>query len=109
MLLTPFVADADDAKTKSFVAKYSEKYGSTPNQFAADAYDCVYALYQACQNAGVDGSWKASDACAKMIEQFTTMKFDGLTGAGMTWDKTGAVSKDPKAVVIQNGVYVGLD
>ena len=44
-----------------------------------------------------------------MIEQFTTMKFDGLTGAGMTWDKTGAVSKDPKAVVIQNGVYVGLD
>ncbi len=109
MLLTPFVPDADDEKTKSFVAKYSEKYGSVPNQFAADAYDCIYALYQACQNAGVDGSWKASDACAKMIEQFTTMKFDGLTGTGMTWDKSGAVSKDPKAVVIQNGTYVGID
>ena len=109
MLLTPFVPDADDEKTKSFVAKYSEKYGSVPNQFAADAYDCIYALYQACQNAGVDGNWKASDACAKMIEQFTTMKFDGLTGTGMTWDKSGAVSKDPKAVVIQNGTYVGID
>ena len=109
MLLTPFVPDADDEKTKSFVAKYNEKYGSTPNQFAADAYDCVYAIYQAFQNAGADGSWKASDVCDKMIEQFTTMKFDGLTGTGMTWDKTGAVSKDPKAVVIQNGAYVGID
>ena len=35
MLLTPFVATADDEMTKSFVAKYEEKYGETPIQFAA--------------------------------------------------------------------------
>ena len=109
MLLTPFSADAADERTQSFVKKYTEKYGSTPNQFAADAYDCVYALYQACKAAGIDGTWSAKDACDKLIEQFTTMSFDGLTGNGMTWDKTGAVAKDPKAVVIQNGAYVGLD
>ncbi len=109
MLLTPFNADATDEKTKSFVAKYQEKYGEIPNQFAADAYDCVYALYQACTAAGVTSDMSAEDICTKMIEQFTTMKFDGLTGTGMTWDATGAVSKSPKGMVIKNGAYAGLD
>ncbi len=109
MLLTPFSADASDEKTKSFVAKYREKYGETPNQFAADAYDCVYAYYQACTAADITADMSASDTCDKMIEQFTTMTFDGLTGGGMTWDKTGAVSKAPKGMVITNGVYVGMD
>ena len=43
MLLTPFNADDEDEATQSFVKKYQEKYGETPIQFAADAYDCVYA------------------------------------------------------------------
>ena len=44
-----------------------------------------------------------------MIEQFTSMTFDGLTGSGMTWDASGAVSKGAHGCVIENGVYVGLD
>lgn len=52
MLLTPFSADAEDELTKNFVAKYQDKYGEVPNQFAADAYDCIYALHQACTAAG---------------------------------------------------------
>ena len=47
MLLTPFAADAQDEKTQAFVSAYKEAYGDTPNQFAADAYDVVYAIYQA--------------------------------------------------------------
>ena len=49
--------------------------------------------------------------CDAMIEQFTTMTFTGLTSdeGGMTWDASGAVSKSPKGMVIQNGAYVGLD
>ena len=35
--------------------------------------------------------------------------YDGLTGAGMTWDASGAVSKDPRGMVIENGEYVSLD
>ena len=35
-----------------------------------------------------------------------TISLDGLTGQGMTWESTGAVSKAPKAVVIKDGVYV---
>ncbi|MBQ8547683.1 MAG: ABC transporter substrate-binding protein, partial [Lachnospiraceae bacterium] len=109
MLLTPFSADASDEKTKSFVAKYQEKFNETPNQFAADAYDCVYAIYEACQKGEVTSDMTAEEICDIMIAQFTTMKFDGLTGNGMTWGTNGEVTKSPKGMVIQNGVYVGLD
>ena len=108
MLLTPFNADATDEKTASFVKKYKEQFGETPNQFAADAYDCVYAYKQALENAGATPDMSAEDLCDKMIEQFTSMTFDGLTGEGMTWDETGAVSKSPKGMVIKNGAYVGM-
>ena len=107
-LMTPFDANATDDATKSFVAKYTEKTGGVPNQFAADAYDCVYAVYAACTAAGVDGSTAPADVCAALMEQFNTMTFDGLTGSGMTWDENGMISKAPAAVVIENGVYVPM-
>ena len=111
MLLTPFSADASDEKTQNFVSKYKEKYGDTPNQFAADAYDCVYAIYEACQKAGVTADMSVSDICDKMVETFTSgdFTFDGLTGGGMTWAATGEVSKEPKGMEIKDGAYVGMD
>lgn len=109
MLLTPFSADATDEKTVNFVTKYQEKYNETPNQFAADAYDCVYAIYQACQKGEITADMSAEKICDVMIAQFTTMSFDGLTGTGMTWGANGEVTKAPKGMVIENGVYVGLD
>ncbi len=109
MLLTPFSADAKDDKTVNFVTKYKEKHNEIPNQFAADAYDCVYAIYEACKKGDVTPDMTAEEICDIMIAQFTTMTFDGLTGAAMTWGKNGEVTKAPKGMVIQNGVYVGLD
>ena len=109
MLLTPFNADSTDERTVAFVNKYVEKFGEIPNQFAADAYDCVYAYAQACEAAGVTADMSNEDICAAMIEQFTSMSFDGLTGQGMTWGTDGIVSKVPHGMVIQDGAYVGLD
>ena len=106
MLLTPFDATATDAKTQNFVTAYTEKYATTPNQFAADAYDVGYAIAQACAAAGVTADMSAEEICEVMVEQFTSMTFDGLTGEGMTWSTDGAVSKYPKAVMIKDGVYV---
>ena len=106
MLLTPFAADAADEATQHFVTAYREAYGETPNQFAADAYDCVYALYQALNNANLAEGATTSEICDAMIAQFTSMTFSGLTGANMTWNAEGQVSKAPAAVVIENGVYV---
>ena len=108
MLLTPFAADAEDEKTQAFVAAYKEAYGDTPNQFAADAYDVIYAIYQAVLAGGLNGDMDPSEICEGLKTQFTSMTFDGLTGTGMTWDATGAISKNPKAVVIKDGAYAAM-
>ena len=108
MLLTPFNADATDEKTVSFVNKYKEAYSEVPNQFAADAYDCIYAYAQALEAAGATPDMSNEELCDAMIAQFTSMTFNGLTGENMTWDSTGAVSKSPKGMVIENGAYVGM-
>ena len=108
MLLTPFAADAADEKTQAFVTAYTEAYGDTPNQFAADAYDVVYAIYDAVKAGNLNGDMSASDLCEALKTQITGMTFDGLTGEGMTWDASGAVSKAPKAVVIKDGAYAAM-
>lgn len=104
--MTPFSADAQDEKTQSFVAEYKARHGETPNQFAADGYDCVYALKAALESAGCTPDMSAEAICEALVAQFPTMSFDGITGTGMTWGSNGEVSKLPVAVVIQNGVYV---
>ena len=109
MVLTPFSADATDERTVNFVTEYNERFGETPNQFAADGYDCVYALKQAMEAAGCTPDMSYEDICSAMIEQFTSMTFDGLTGTGMTWSASGEVSKLPLAVVIKDGVYVSAE
>ncbi|MBQ4469217.1 MAG: ABC transporter substrate-binding protein, partial [Synergistaceae bacterium] len=109
MLLTPFNADAKDEKTVKFVAEYQKRFNEVPNQFAADGYDCVYAYCQALTQAKATPDMSAEDLCGKMIEQFTTMTFNGVTGENVKWAKNGEVTKDPKGMVIKDGAYVGLD
>ena len=106
-LMTPFDANAESAK--SFVDQFkANNDGKVPNQFAADGYDVIYAIYNACVAAGVDGSTPAADVCAALQEQFATMTVDGLTGTNMTWDENGMISKTPIVVVIENGAYVPM-
>lgn len=116
MLLTPFSADAKDDATVSFVSKYQAKANDVPSQFAADGYDCAYAIYAALSyyadnNGGynVDGV-DYTELCEILVSVFSDPNFsvDGITGAGMTWTVNGEVNKDPRAVVIENGEYVGL-
>lgn len=108
MMITPFSADSADEATQSFVSKFMDKSGIVPNQFAADAYDVIYALYQALTEAGATADMSAEELNTILMEQFSIMSFDGLTGSGMTWDENGAVSKLPIAVVIKDGAYVGV-
>lgn len=108
MLLTPFAADAQDDLTKNFVSKYEEKYKDTPNQFAADAYDAIYAIKAAMEEANATPDMSASELSDLLKSAMTTVSIDGLTGEGMSWSETGEVNKDPKAVVIKDGEYVGM-
>ena len=108
MLLTPFSADAEDDLTKNFVAKYQEKFGEVPNQFAADAYDGIYIMKAALEQAEATPDMDASALCDAMKVAMTEITVDGLTGAGMTLNAEGEPSKEPKAVVIENGAYKGM-
>ena len=106
ILLTPFSAFSEDEVVVNFVEKYKEISGGVePNQFAADSYDAVYALYQASLAAGITGETSFDEACDLLIEQFSTMTYSGLTG-DMKWDETGAVDKLPATYVIKGGAYV---
>ena len=108
MLLTPFAADATDEATVSFVTKYEEEYKETPIQFAADAYDAIYIIKAAMEKAGVTPDMSVDKMGTALSEAMTTITVDGLTGAGMTWDESGAVNKAPKAMVIKDGAYAGM-
>lgn len=109
VLMTPFDANATDERTVAFVEQFkANNDGLVPNQFAADGYDVIYALYDACVAAGIDGSTSPQDACTKLCEQFQSMTFDGLTGKDMSWDANGMISKAPAAVVVTDGVYVPM-
>lgn len=110
ILLTPFNADATDELTTSFVSKYQAAFGDIPNQFAADGYDSVYAIYEAIVSDGtITAETSAEEMNDKLIAQFTSFSFNGLTGDNMNWGTNGQVGKDPKGMVIENGTYVGMD
>jgi len=110
MLLTPFAADASDDATQKFVKAYKEKYkDETPNQFAADAYDGVKIIAKLVEKESIKGNMSNSEICDKLKKAITDgFTYDGLTGQGMTWSAEGAVSKNPKAVVIKDGNYSAL-
>lgn len=110
MLLTPFSADAQDEKTQAFNAAYEEAYSETPIQFAADAYDGIYAIKLAAEQAGITPDMDYTEICEKMIEAMPQIELDGLTGiGGITWGEDGEPNKDPKGVIIENGAYVSMD
>ncbi|HIV23555.1 MAG TPA: ABC transporter substrate-binding protein [Candidatus Merdiplasma excrementigallinarum] len=108
MLLTPFAADAEDEATQTFVANYEEQFGDTPNQFAADAYDGMYIIKAAAEQAGITPDMDASAICDAMKVAMTEITVDGLTGSGITWTADGEPNKEPKAVMIENGAYTAM-
>ena len=103
LLMTPF--SADDEKNADFVKAYQDAYGETPNQFAADAYDCVHAIAEAIDKAGLDASVDPADAAPKLAEAMHKIKIDGLTGE-LSWNDKGQVEKPATAYVIQDGKYI---
>lgn len=108
MLLTPFAADATDDLTVKFVSAYQEKYGETPNQFAADGYDTIYTIKAAAEKAGITADMSTEEICAALKAAMTEISVDGLTGEGITWDASGEPTKAPKAVVIKDGAYTAM-
>ena len=103
LLVTPF--SADDEKNADFVKAYKDAYDETPNQFAADAYDCVHAIAEAIDRAGIDISADGADIAGDLAKAMRKIKIEGLTGE-LTWNDEGQVEKPATAYVIQDGKYI---
>ena len=107
LLLCPFSAASEDEATQKFVKAYEDAYGETPIQFAADAYDCVYAVYEAFQTTDCSASDDAATICEALIKAFVEdgFSYSGLTGEDMQWEAGGAVNKAPRIFEIADGAY----
>lgn len=104
-LLTPFSATAEDEKTQSFVNKYKEQFGEVPNQFGADAYDGMYIIKAALEQAEATPDMDTSELCDLMKAAMQEITYDGITGQGITWGADGEPVKDPIVAVIKDGAY----
>lgn len=97
IFLSPFFSADSAENVKNFVGKYQEEYKAVPDQFAADAYDGVYAIAKAYEKAGS----KDTNALIKAMKE---IEVDGVTGK-FSFDKTGEPNKDAKYIQIQKGEY----
>ena len=105
MLLTPFSATAEDEASQNFVKAYNDAHnGETPNQFAADAYDVIYAMKAAADDAGITPDMSNEDISVAMSASMLNIEIEGLTGTAK-WTEDGECDKSPKAVVIKDGAY----
>ena len=101
LMLTPFAADNPAENVQSFVKKYQEAYGATPDQFAADAYDAIYAIKAADEKAG-------STSGAALASALTSLTVEGVTGT-MTWGSDGNTNKPASAILYYDGVGTLFD
>ena len=109
-MLSHFFSGSSDEKVQSFVTAYKNKYGSTPIQFAASAYDSVYAMYEAVKTARAEGKeisyTTAADELGRTLSEIfrsETFTYSGVTTAGgtATWSAGGTVNKRAEIVVIK--------
>ena len=105
MFLTPFTPNAEDEATQTFVANYEAEFGDTPIQFAADAYDCMYVIKTAAEQADITPDMSISDICEAMKGAMTEITIDGLTGKQISWGEDGEPSKEPTVVIVRDGEY----
>ena len=109
MFLSPFTPTSTDEAIQTFVTSFKNAYGETPNQFAADAYDGIYAIKAAAEKAELTPDMSVSDMCDAMKTAMTEISIDGVTAKGLTWDASGEPSKDPMVVKIANGDYAVVE
>ena len=109
MFMSPFTPTSEDEAIQKFVKDYEEAYGSTPNQFAADAYDGIYAIKAAMEEKDITPDMSPSDICDAMKEAMVNITIDGVTAKGLTWEASGEPSKEPMVVKIEDGDYAVVE
>jgi len=93
--------DSTVPKSKAFVEAYKAKYNTTPDQFAAQAYQGVYILAQAIKNAGSADRKAIRDALAQIKD------LDGVLGKFSFSEKRDPLHPSV-TLVVKDGQYTVL-
>ncbi len=109
MFLSPFTPTSEDPAIQEFVSAFKDAYGSTPNQFAADAYDGIYAIKAAMEKSDVKADMEASEICDLLKKAMTEITITGVTAKELTWEASGEPSKAPMVVKIADGDYAVVE
>ena len=109
MFLSPFTPTSEDSAIQEFVSAFKDAYGSTPNQFAADAYDGIYAIKAAMEKSDVKADMEASEICDLLKKAMTEITITGVTAKELTWEASGEPSKAPMVVKIADGDYAVVE
>ncbi len=109
IFLAPFCSTSTDEQISTFVNGYTETYGETPNQFAADAYDGIYIMKQAIEAGDITPDMSVSEICDAMKEQMTQITYAGVTTKEMTWTADGEPVKAPMVIQIKDGAYTEMN
>ena len=109
MFLSPFTPTSEDEAVQHFVKAFEEAYDHTPNQFAADAYDGMYALKAAMEKGDVKADTSATDVCEALKAAMTEITIDGVTAKSLTWEANGEPEKAPMVVKIADGNYAVVE
>lgn len=88
----------DTPGNKNFVEAYNRKYGSNPDQFAAQAYAGVYIIANAIKTAGSSNSQAVRDSLAK------TKDLDTVLG-NFSFDEKRDPVHSPVVQTIKNGKF----
>ena len=96
---SPWFVGKDDAKNQAFVKAFEAKYSKAPDQFAAQAYDCMHILAAAIDKAGAAEPEKIRTA-------LLATKFDGVMGPfTFTPGRDPASAEGVVVLMMQNGKF----
>ncbi len=92
-----FFSGDPSEEVQKFVKAYQEKFGETPDMFAANAYDTMKIIAQAIEEAGTDGP-----ALRDAIH--ATKDYPGITGS-TSFTENGDVVKEIVVIKVENGQF----
>lgn len=96
-----FVVTSDDPTVQKFVTNYSEEFGIEADMFTGLAYDSVYVIKEAIENAGSADAVAVNEALADITD------FPGITGT-FSFDEMHDPVKTVNIIEIQNDEEAGV-
>jgi len=101
IFLNAFVSSNPDPKVQGFVKKYTEKYGSAPDTFAALGYDQMYVIAKAMEKAAEKGAITREN----VRDAMAATNYAGITGT-VTFNDKGDWVRPYLYLTVKDGQFV---